>query len=205
MATKNAPIPAAAPAATQDAPLTPKKLGDATKDFLASSKLSKGADSFCRVDAFVKAFKDYCKESKIQPDNEMTIDYLSTLSGVSVEKDVYKAYPGKNGALQKASWVKGVSVVSDDIHGANLTVLLNFAHSAKVTYDTSRFMKYGDFLKCFEAFCLENRHTYFKPSARLLKDLCTRMNLALDTTGVRKYRDEEAAKGKWLLGVDFSA
>lgn len=191
--------------AATETPLTPKKLNEAVASFLASPKVTKGTDAYCRVDAFVKGFKDFCKESKIAPDSELNVDLISTLTGVSVEKDVYRAYPGKNGALQKASWVKGVSVVADDNHGAHLSILLDFAKTAKVTYDTEKFMKYGDFLKCFEGFCLERRHTYFKPSARLLKDMCTRMNCALDTTGVRKYREEEATKGKWLLGVDFTA
>jgi hypothetical protein len=184
-----------------------RKLNDIVNDFMASTRVRKAPDAYCRADAFIKAFKDFCKDEKTNPDIEesrCTVDYLTTLSGVTIERDTYLPYPGKNGALQKNAWVKGLSIVADDLHGEQLSVLLGFVKQAKLVFDTSIFMKYQDFLKVFEAFCLENRHAFFKPSARLVKEICIRFNLALDASGVRKYRDDEPMKSKWLLGADFA-
>lgn len=190
---------------TKEAPvLTPRKLNDVVKDFMASAKVAKDPNAFCRADALIRAFKDYCKESKVSTD-ELTLDHLTTLPGVTVEKDTYLAYPGPNGSIQKSTWAKGVSVVADNQFGADLTTLLAFLDQAKLTYDTSLFMKYSEFLKVFEAYCLTHRKTFFKPSGRVIKEICTRKNLAVDASGVRKYGDEEPSKGKWLLGVDFEA
>lgn len=179
------------------------------KKFAESNKVRKDPSAVCKADSFVKAFKDYCKENTItlaNPD-EVTLDAIYQATGLTVERDTYRAYPGKNGSIHKSTWLVGASLVADDVHGLQLEVLNEFLDAKRGVFyfDTSVFMKYADFLKCLEAYCLQKRVSFFKPSARVLKEMCMRFNMALETAGVRAYGGADAVKGKWLLGVDFTS
>lgn len=182
---------------------TTLNLNAALAKFVDSDKIKKDPASFCKYDSFVKNFKDFCVKSNIVPAENAAVTHeaLFEATGLSVERDVYRAYPGRSGTLQKSSWIHGVSIAADDTFGAQFAVLCEFLDPMRkvFTYETSRYMKYADFLKCLDAYCLQKRVPSFKPPARLLKEMCIRFNLALENNGVR-----DGVKGKYLLGVDFA-
>jgi len=183
-------------------PPTIVKLSTALGSFVASERIVRDSTAYCKFDSFVKHFKDFCLKTNVAPlDNEaVTPQTLFDATGLTVERDTYKAYPGPHGTLQKAAWVTGMSIVADDLHGEQLSLLCDFLNQRNVfVYDVTKYMKYPDFLKCLDAYCLQKRTKNFKPSARLLKDICVRFNVALETTGIH-----DGVKGKYLLGMDFA-
>lgn len=186
------------PAPPQPTTLT---LSAALSNFLGSDRVNKNAEGLCKYDSLSKHFKDYCTKNSITiSDATLSVDALRDHAGLDIEKDTYKSYPGPNGSIQKSTWVKGITLVADDLFGAQLAVLCEFLNPTRQVfkYDTTLYMKYTDFMKCLDAFCLQKRVPGFKPSARLLKEVCVRYNMALESNGVR-----EGVKGKWLLGVNF--
>jgi hypothetical protein len=179
------------------------KMGDALQKFVASDRIRKDPEGFCKYEAFVKHFKDFCLKTSIVPaDNAaVTPEAVYEATGLTAERDVYKAYPGKNGAIQKGSWILGVCIQADETHGALLSLLSDFLGQPGVfAFRTDAYMKYQDFVKCLDAYCLQKRAQGFKPNAKLLKDVCVRYNMALETNGVR-----DGVKGKYLLGVTWAS
>lgn len=172
------------------------------KDFFASAKIRKDPSAFCKYDSFVKHFKDYCKEKQVtitDPAN-LTLDVIYATTGLTVERDTYRPYPGRCGAIHKSTWLMGAAIVADEDYAAQLECLCDFLDPKRgaFAFDTKKYMKYNDFIKCLDGYRLQHRIASFKPSAKLLKDVCVRYNLALESNGVH-----EDVKTKWLLGLDF--
>lgn len=205
-ATVAPPAPAVAPAPAASSKTAPPKtvaLAQALKDFCASDKVRVDPEAFCKYDSLVKHFRDYCKEKNISPDakDAMSVDALYAATGSHVERDTYRAYPGKHGTIHKSTWILGFSIVADEVFSGQLDILCDFLSGSRgvFAFDTGRYMKYSDFLTCLDGYRLQRRFTAFKPSARLLKEICVRYNLALESNGIR-----DGVKGKYLLGIDFA-
>lgn len=169
------------------------------KAFCASDKVRQDAASFCKFDSFVKHLKDYCKEKNLALEEPVTLDMVYAATGLTIERDTYRAFPGKRGNIHKSTWLVGLAIVADEAYATQLETMCEFLDGNTFVFDTSKYVKFADFLTCFDGFRLRKRIASFKPSARLLKDICVRYNLALESSGVR-----EGVKGKYLLGLDFA-
>lgn len=159
--------------------------------------------------ADVEDAQDATKTKKRRTDNEPMKQVLRTLGDLGMaevedNKFCYLPYPGEQGALQNSVWVYGLDVTWEWEHGKHLATMVKFLQSGKFTFTPQKYIKYNDFQVCLEAYCLEQRVPPFKPTPRLLRDVGTRFNLAVESSGVRPYRGEVAIKAKWLLGVDLS-
>jgi hypothetical protein len=185
---------------------TVQTLEQTLKDFFQSAKIRKDPSAVCKCDSFVKHFKDYLKEKQITLADPLMnpatlLDSIYAATGLTIERDTYRPYPGRCGAIHKSTWLTGAAIVADEDYAAQLEFMCDFLDPKRgvFSYDTKKYMKYADFLKCLDGYRLQRRIASFKPSARLLKDVCIRYNLALESSGVH-----DEIKTKWLLGLDFA-
>ena len=185
---------------------TTHTLEQTLKDFFQSAKIRKDPNAFCKCDSFAKHFKDYLKEKQISLSDLQTnpttfLDAVYAATGLTIERDTYRSYPGRCGAIHKSTWLVGAAIVADEDYAVQLEFMCDFLDPKRgvFSFDTKKYMKYNDFLKCLDGYRLQRRVNSFKPSAKLLKDVCIRYNLALESNGIH-----DDVKTKWLLGLDFA-
>lgn len=177
---------------------TPKTMKDAVAECVAAKIIAVSAGAYVKKEILTRRIKQFMKVKGYALEGEEgdVVGLLREALGVAApppeDDGRILPYPGPEGTLQKGPWILGLAIPDEDDYGAKLATLVRFART-NLRSDTAACIVYNDFCKCFDVYCMTHRIERFKPTARMLRELCARLNCVVDVKD----------KVKRIYGLDF--